>query len=466
MNPDILEILEDEFDSETDADLVAESSAAVVLKGQNTRSRKALLNQELTIRYFPFRIGRARGGMTSFHDEPDLALEDPRPYRLSHQQVILERRGETIFVVDPKSRSGSWVNGRPLGGAIGGTAEFPLPPGKHDIRMGTDHSPFAFTFEVIAETGRTVAWNDIRFEDQPVPVSVLYQRLSRQTAAIFRLFSEGDGRSLATACDLVRSILANPGIVDPLYYFSAIPEPFFKDLIATHSLNVTLYAIKLALTIPLDGEDLVKFALAALFHDVGMYEVPRKIVHKRDLITLEEFEVIRRHPEDGERRLREVIAADELLRTVALEHHERIDGKGYPRGTKSLSRFAELIAMVDFFEALTHHRPQRGPVTPHEGMQHLIRLRHGIFSPATVKLFIKGFSLFPVYSVVRLNTGEIGQVMATHPDWPLRPTVHVFFDRNGQVVSNGKEIDLVKEKFIYIVKDISDRIFVDHYFRI
>jgi len=210
----------------------------------------------------------------------------------------------------------------------------------------------------------------------------------------------------------------------------------------------------------------VKFALAALFHDVGMYEVPRKIVHKRDLITLEEFEVIRRHPEDGERRLREVIAADELLRTVALEHHERIDGKGYPRGTKSLSRFAELIAMVDFFEALTHHRPQRGPVTPHEGMQHLIRLRHGIFSPATVKLFIKGFSLFPVYSVVRLNTGEIGQVMATHPDWPLRPTVHVFFDRNGQVVSNGKEIDLVKEKFIYIVKDISDRIFVDHYFRI
>jgi len=461
----ILELLQREIIPEEVGKSDQESSTVVVLRGRNTISAKALLDRELIVRYFPFHIGRASNYMTTLRNEADLAMEDHRPYHLSRLHLILERRVENIFLVDPSSRSGSVVDSERLGEKIGGKSELPLPPGKHEIRMGGDNSPFIFTIDVIIDDGSYPVQDHVRFGDRTVPVSVLYQSLFQQTSLIFRHFSENNSQSLQTAYHLIQSIVAYPGIIDPLYYFSAVPETF-KDVIVTHSLNVAIYALKLARTITITGEDLMRFALAALFHDIGMYDIPTEIINKHSLITNEEFEVIKRHSLSGKNRLEEIKDSYALLPTVALEHHERVDGKGYPTGSKILSEYVELIAMVDFFEALTHYRPQRGPVTPHEGMRMLIHLRQGVFSPSMVKLFIKCFSLFPVYSVVRLNTGEIGQVVETNPNWPMRPTVRVFFGRNGQVVSDGREIDLWKINFVYIAKDISDRVFVDHYFKL
>lgn len=461
----ILEVLQKEIVIGKERENNKQDSPVVILRGRNARSSKALFNRELIIRYFPFHIGRIGNEKTTFRNEPDLLLEDHSPYYLSRLHLILKRISGMVFLSDPLSRSGSLVDGKPLGEKIGGTGEMLLPPGRHEIRMGGSNSPFDFTIDVAIDDGSYSVQENVLFGDRTVPVSVLYHRLCRQTSLVFSQFFKDSAFSFRMANDLVQSILKYPGIIDPLYYFSSVPETF-KDAIVTHSFNVAVYALKLAKTIPVTGEDLVKFTLAALFHDIGMFDIPPAIINKQDLVTNEEFEAIKRHPQDGKSRLIEIKDADALLPTVALEHHERIDGKGYPGRSRTLSEYVELIGMVDFFEALTHYRPQRGPVTPHEGMRMLIQLKKGIFSPSLVKLFIKGFSLFPVYSVVRLNTGEIGQVVATNSDWPLRPVVRIFFDRNGRAVSGGQEIDLGKMNFVYIARDISDRVFVDHYFKL
>jgi len=461
----ILEVLRTEITPEKGGGNDLTRSTVVVLTGRNTKSSKALFGQQLTIRYFPFQIGRVSNDMSVIRDEPDLTIEDHSPYHLSRLHVILERREEKIFIVDPLSRLGSLVNGEYLGEKIGGRTELPLPPGKHEIRLGGDNSPFIFSVDVVIDDRSHYIQDHVRLGDRTIPISLLYHRFCQQTDLIFRQFFEDSSQSIQMAYNLVQFILQNDEIIEPIYYFSAIPETF-KDIIVTHSLNVTIYALKLARLLNIAREDLIKFALAALFHDIGMYDIPEEIINKRDIVTNEEFEVIKRHPLEGKNRLTEIKGEYAILPTVAMEHHERADGKGYPRGSKILSNYVEMIAMVDFFEALTHSRPQRGPVTPHEGMRQLIHLRKGIFRPSMVKLFIKGFSLFPVYSVVRLNTGEIAQVVETNPDWPLRPTVRLFFGRNGQMMTDGRKIDLKKEKFIYITKDISDRIFVDHYFKL
>lgn len=461
----VLEVLQREIVPGKERKNNKQGSPVVILRGRNAKSSKALFDHELIIRYFPFHIGRTGNEKTTFRNEPDLALEDRKPYYLSRLHLILERRGDKIFLVDPLSRSGSIVDGKSLGEKIGGTREMLLLPGKHEISLGGGNSPFNFTIDTVIDDGNYAIHDNVRFGDHTVPVSVLYNRLCQQTSLVFSQFFKDSKQSFRMANDLVQSILKYPGIIDPLYYFSSVPE-IFKDMIVTHSLNVTIYALKLAGTIHVAREDLTKFTLAALFHDIGMYDIPPEIVNKHDLITNKEFETIKSHPRDGRSRLMEIREADQLLPAVALGHHERVDGKGYPEGSKSLLEYVELIAMVDLFEALTHYRPQRGPVTPHEGMRMLIQLKDGIFRPSMVKLFIKGFSLFPVYSVVRLNTGEIGQVVATNPDWPLRPIVRIFFDPNGQAVSEGLEIDLSKMNFIYIAKDISDRVFVDNYFKL
>jgi HD-GYP domain-containing protein (c-di-GMP phosphodiesterase class II) len=463
----ILEVLQGELAHEREATGDQEGATKVLLQGQNPASAKNLSGRGMTIRYFPFHIGRMGSNSTSSGEEPDLFLEDRRPYHISRLHITLERRGKEILLIDRNSRSGSMVDNIPLGGRLGGARELALSPGKHEIRLGGKSSPFSFTLDVVPDHDMVGINEQVRFGNRTVPVSALYSRLYQQTGMLFRHFFVDPRKSLEMAHDLVESMLNYPEAIEPLYYFSAVPA-MYDDLIVTHSLNVAICIMKLAAAIPLPrgSEDRKRLALGALLHDIGMYDVPAEIVNKRDMITAEEYELIKRHPIQGQIWLREAGNTDDLLPAIALTHHERIDGQGYPQGIEALSEYAELIAMVDFFEAVTHYRPQRGPITPHEGIRGLIDLKKAIFSPHLLKQFITAFSLYPVYSVVRLNTGEIGQVVKTDRNRPLCPTVRIFFTRNGKAVSKGPEIDLAKERHVYIVKDISDRAFVDHYFKL
>lgn len=462
-----LEIIRREVRDDAEKIERQKNAPIAILRGRNALSAKALLDQDLTIRCFPFHIGR--GGRdtqkNTFLGEPDLSLEDHPPYRLSGLHLILERRGNEIFLVDPASRNGSIVNNEPLGERIGGPKELPLASRECEIRLGGATSPFVYSISVQPDEEVHAVQEQVRYGDHILPVSLLYDRLYQETQQTLGRFFEDGLESLAMARSMVQTILANPDVIDPLYFFSAAPETG-DDVIATHSLNVTVYAIRLARLVPIIGNDLVTFALAAFFHDIGLYDLPLQIINKRDLVTAEEYEIIKTHSSSGKTKLDAVGGMNALIPGVALEHHERVDGYGYPKGSKILSQQAEMIAMVDFFEALTHYRPQRGPVTPHEGMRILIEQQKGIFSPSMVKLFIRGFSLFPVYSIVRLNTGETGQVVDTNPERPLRPTVRIFFDRHGNRMDEERTIDLSDNNSLYISKDISDRVFMDHYLKL
>ena len=463
-----LEIIRKEVSDDAEKIELQKNAPIAILRGRNTLSAKALLDQDLTIRCFPFHIGRGGRGNTranTFRNEPDLSLEDHPPYRLSGLHLILERRGKEIFLVDPSSRNGSIVNNEPLGERIGGPKELPLSSKEYEIRLGGATSPFVYSIAVKTEKEVYAVQEQIRYGDRTLPVSLLYGRLYQQTQQILAHFFKDGPASLAMARAMVQTILANPDIIDPLYFFSATPETG-DDVIATHSLNVAVYAIRLARLVPITGNDLLTFALAAFFHDIGLYDLPLQIINKKELVTAEEYELIKTHSLSGKTKLEAVNGMNALIPTVALEHHERVDGYGYPKGSKILSQQAEMIAMVDFFEALTHYRPQRGPVTPHEGMRILIEQQKGIFNPSMVKLFIRAFSLFPVYSIVRLNTGETGQVVDTNPDRPLRPTVRIFFDRHGNRLDEERRIDLSHNDFLYISKDITDRVFMDHCLRL
>jgi len=436
-----------------------------ILRGRNSLSAKTLLDQDLTIRYFPFHIGRGGRDAKTFMSEPDLSLEEHPPYRLSRLHLVLERRDKRIFLVDPLSRHGSIVDDAPLGEKINGPKELPLGSGVHEISLGGTTSPFVYSIAIKSDEAINTVQEQVRYGEHTLPVSLLYARLYQQTQRIFSLFFKDNIKSLAMAGEMLQAILANPDVIDPLYFFSATPD-IGDDVIAAHSLNVAIYAIRIARLIPVADNDRLTFALAAFFHDIGLYDIPPEIINKKEMVTDQEYELIKTHSLAGKTKLEAIKGVNALLPVVAMEHHERVDGYGYPKGSKALSRQAEMIAMVDFFEALTHYRPQRGPVTPHEGIRALIQQRKGIFSPPMVKLFIRGFSLFPVYSIVRLNTGETGQVVDTHPDRPLRPTVRIFFDRNGSILDEERKIDLGDHQCLYISKDISDRVFVDHYFRL
>jgi putative nucleotidyltransferase with HDIG domain len=436
-----------------------------IMTGLNAASDKALMNRPLSIRHFPFRIGRLSGFYELFSKGPDLALEDEEPYRLSREHLTIERRDRKIYLVDDKSRSGSLVNGVPLGGRRGGTRELPLREGDNEVVLGGEKSPFVFSMKVEEDSRGTVLHGQVPYGAMSASLAALYGRFCQQVQTILRAEHPGDVENVKKALVLVRSLTSRPEVINPLYYFSASPETFY-DVVTAHSVNVTVYAVKLAMSMSYDIDKIVKAGTAALLHDIGLLDLPPEIINTtRELSGIDE-QIMKEHTTIGYEKLKGSGEEFPVFPAAALEHHERVDGRGYPRGIADPNEAAELVGIVDFFESVTHYRPQRGPVTPHEGIRMILDERQAIFSRDLLRTFIKEFSLFPVFSIVRLNTGDIGQVVEINPNWPLRPSIHVFFQGDGQPVPEERILHLWEDKNLFIARDISDRAFIDHYFQL
>jgi HD-GYP domain-containing protein (c-di-GMP phosphodiesterase class II) len=463
--PRALANLETEVSDSAQRKAFDDDTPIVVMSGLNGQSKTVLMGRDLTIRFFPFLVGRIPRQRNAASQTPDLVIREAEPYRISHLHLSMERRGNRIFLVDRNSRYGSIVNNNLLGENIGGIAEIPLNPGDNEIILGGRNSPFIFKMKVVTDDRTSPLHDQVRFGDHIIPVATLYSRLCHQTSDILKSQRDDCHALLNKASALIDLFAPYPDTTHHLYYFSTSPDTF-PDLIVAHSVNVAIYTVTLAYGLLYSPTDITKMGVAALLHDVGMYDIPAEIVEKKEKISDQEYEIVKTHPLSGCKKMVANHQDFQFVHRIIREHHERIDGKGYPAGISALSEITELIAMVDFFEAVTHYRPQRGPVTPHEGMKLLLELRHAVFSPNLLKTFIKEFSLFPVFSVVHLNTGEIGQVIRTDPNWPLRPTVRIFFKGDGNPPSDNKEIDLREDNNLYIRKDISDRIFIDRYFQL
>lgn len=154
-----------------------------------------------------------------------------------------------------------------------------------------------------------------------------------------------------------------------------------KDLsTAAHTWRVVLYARALAEDAGVEPEVLERITYGAAVHDIGKLIVPDSILQKPGPLTPEEFEVIKLHPMEGFRRLREAGEVDPIILDMVLHHHERIDGLGYPDGLKGeeIPRAAKYFAVVDTFDALTSIRPYRTDVGHDAGVRAIAELRAGV----------------------------------------------------------------------------------------
>ncbi len=437
----------------------------VSLTGLNDTSREFLTNRRIIIRHFPFRIGRFSLEDPFFSLKQDLSIPDNGPYRLSREHLSIERNGDQIVLVDEKSRLGSVVNKRILGKRAGGESRIALEVGKNQVILGGGSSPFRFEMEVLKSDQEIPSNNYVRCGESIVDVAVLYARLCLYAKDILTS-SGGDPRKrILSAMDSIGYIIRDPETIDMLYCYSAHPDTY-SDVIVAHSVNVAIYSLKFFASLSYPEEDIIRIGTAALLHDIGMYDIPEEIVYKRKQVTDTEYGLIKQHTVAGNEKLMTDQDDHGFYSVVALDHHERIDGSGYPKGLRDIPDFVEFLGLLDFFEAVTHQRPQRGPVTPHRGIQIILGLRNGVFSPRALKAIIHVFSVFPAYSVIRLNSGEIGQVVKIHTNWPLRPIVRVLFGEDGQLRERAREVDLLHDRDLYITRDISDRIFVDRYFKL
>jgi HD-GYP domain-containing protein (c-di-GMP phosphodiesterase class II) len=224
----------------------------------------------------------------------------------------------------------------------------------------------------------------------------------------------------------------------------------YDEYTFTHSVNVCIFSVALGKRLGLNKLQLYDLGLAALFHDIGKSRVPQAVLNKTDGLTDDEWRLIAAHPWLGTLALFAVRGAQELpyrAMIVSHEHHMKRDLTGYPRPIRArqMSVFSKIVAIVDGFDAATSRRAyQTIPFTP---AQVLLELRDNPrrgMDPVIVKAFINLCGIYPVGTLVVLDTFELGIVHAVNPlaDMLSRPLVRVISDGQGNLQFPGDIVDL------------------------
>ncbi|PDO09515.1 MAG: hypothetical protein BLM47_12165 [Candidatus Reconcilbacillus cellulovorans] len=214
-----------------------------------------------------------------------------------------------------------------------------------------------------------------------------------------------------------------------------------------HSLNVCLYAIGIGISLGWDRDRLMTFGLGALLHDIGKLMVPQDILLKPGKLTPEEFEAVKRHTEAGFDLLRGEPNIPMAVAYCALQHHERLDGSGYPRGLKAdeIQELAQWIGLIDAYDAMTSMRPYRKMMLPHEALEVLYAGSGTLFDTKKIWHFRNQIAIYPIGMTVTLSTGETGVVVDLNAGLPDRPVVRIFRDAEGVELSQPYELDLSKK---------------------
>src|SRR6056297_2255785 len=240
--------------------------------------------------------------------------------------------------------------------------------------------------------------------------------------------------------------------------------PMFQVQNTQHSLsqsavNCIILAVLIGQNLKLPNYQLVNLATAAVLHDIGMTKIPNAILNKSGQLTEKERKVMTTHPIYSYRIItRELGYVEEVGRT-ALYHHERWDGKGYPKQLKGkeIPLTARILSVVDAYEAMVRERPYRDSMIGYRAMREILNDNSRRFDSEILKVFLKSMGIYPVGSIVILNDGSVAKVIKNHKQVPLRPVVRVLVTNSGRklTVDQQKEMDLYDESNRFIVKAVS-----------
>lgn len=226
-----------------------------------------------------------------------------------------------------------------------------------------------------------------------------------------------------------------------------------------HSLNVCIYATLLGMKHGYSRQQLELLSLGALLHDVGKTRIPYDILIKPGKLTDEEYDVMKRHSKIGYDILRQEPNIPLLSAHCAYQHHERMNGSGYPRGLsgEDIHEFARWIGMVDVYDAMTTYRTYRDAMLPHQAVEILYAGSGSQFEKDKLELFRDSVAIYPLGLDVTLNTGERGVVVDLNANVPHRPIVRVLYDPSGGELQTPYEVDLTRKLSIMITGVLEDR---------
>jgi putative nucleotidyltransferase with HDIG domain len=262
-------------------------------------------------------------------------------------------------------------------------------------------------------------------------------------SSMFREARMGKALDAQNALPLVEeisnSVLRNPGALISLARLKTK-----DDYTYMHSVAVCALMVALARQVGLDEAQTREAGMAGLLHDIGKMMVPSDILNKPGRLTDEEFVSIRGHPEAGHAMLLEGSGVSDVALDVCLHHHEKTDGSGYPHrlSGEQISLFAKMGAVCDVYDAITSDRPYKSGWGPADSLRKMAEWSKGHFDDGIFKAFVKTVGIYPVGSLVLLQSGRLGVVVDQTAQSLLTPKVKVFYSTKAKVRLPPEIIDL------------------------
>jgi putative nucleotidyltransferase with HDIG domain len=224
---------------------------------------------------------------------------------------------------------------------------------------------------------------------------------------------------------LVASAVRN---ADALACFAQLRRRF--DYNALHSVRVCLLALAFGRHLGIAVADLITLGMGALVHDIGKMSVPDEILNKPGSLTEQEFEIAKKHVQAGVQLLRRSTGIPALALDVARYHHERYDGSGYP--------------IIDCYDALTSDRAYASAISGHAALQKIYEWRERLFDKQLVEQFIQCMGIYPIGSVVELNSGDVGVVVSVNRVRRLKPRVRLVLRPDRTAYRPTKTVNLLQ----------------------
>ncbi|MDS9878463.1 HD-GYP domain-containing protein [Pseudomonas protegens] len=263
--------------------------------------------------------------------------------------------------------------------------------------------------------------------------------------AVMQMFQEvrmGQAIELVQVDELVHnissSLLRHPDVLISLARLKTA-----DDYTYMHSVAVCALMVAVARQLELPVEQVHQAGVAGLLHDIGKLTIPDSILNKPEKLSADEFERVKLHPAAGGAILRQNPQLDALVLDVCLHHHEKIDGSGYPHhlAGEQISLFAQMGAVCDVYDAVTSTRPYNRGWDPAEALQRMSGWT-GHFGPRVLQALVKCVGIYPVGSLVRLNSGKLAVVLEQNSESLLLPKVKVFFSTRSKMPLPQRVLDL------------------------
>lgn len=277
--------------------------------------------------------------------------------------------------------------------------------------------------------------------DGNVPIDKKHEEMIKETKQTFEKIRESNELDLKSVQENIEEAL--PDMIrnnDVLMRLSQLQQS--DDYTFEHSFRVSILASMIGKWMGYDTKTLEELASSALLYDIGKMKIPEFILQS-DAVNEDEFEVIKRHAQFGYNVLLKTQGVTPNIKYSALQHHERMDGSGYPLRLKSgqIHDFAKIIMVCDIFDAMTNDRPYRRRVSVFQAAEYLSWQSGVTLDSKVCYIFLSNLAEYFTGKQVLLSTGEIGRIIYVDVNFPTRPTV----------VVGEKVIDLVKDKELQIL---------------